>query len=132
MAERRNSQPTHTPTWRRRLDMEITTLRRAISLLHEARKGSSSIRLLHELRLLRQRLSIAPSEARGVTINQLKWNCGLRWRKPGEWRRIERDFARTVCSDGTPNGSTETWVNRLSRSLPRHPSLRPSSIGVIS
>ena len=30
----------HTPTWRRRLDMEITTLRRAISLLQEARKGS--------------------------------------------------------------------------------------------
>ena len=36
-------------SWRRRLDMEITTLRRAISLLQEARKGSSSIRLLHEL-----------------------------------------------------------------------------------
>ena len=49
--------------------MEITTLRRAISLLQEARKGSSSIRLLHELRLLRQRLSIAPSEARDVTFN---------------------------------------------------------------
>ena len=62
----------HTPTWRRRLDMEITTLRRAISLLQEARKGSSSIRLLHELRLLQQRLSIAPSEARDVTINRLK------------------------------------------------------------
>ena len=62
----------HTPTWRRRLEMEITTLRRAISLLQEARKGSSSIRLLHELRLLRRRLSIAPSEARDVTINRLK------------------------------------------------------------
>ena len=62
----------HTPTWRRRLDMEIATLRRAISLLQEAIKGSSRIRLFHELRLLRQRLSIVPSEARGVTINRLK------------------------------------------------------------
>ena len=33
-----------TPTWRRRLDMEILTLRRAISLLLEVRKGSSGIR----------------------------------------------------------------------------------------
>ena len=53
------SASSHTPTWRRRLDMETTTIRRPISLLHEARKGSSSIRLLHELRLCQQRLSIA-------------------------------------------------------------------------
>ena len=38
-----------TPTWRRRLDMEILTLQRAISLLLEVRKGSSGIGMLHEL-----------------------------------------------------------------------------------
>ena len=121
----------HTPTWRRRLDMEVTTLRRAISLLQEAYalKGSSSFRLLHELRLLRRRLSIAPSEARDVTINRLKIELQSKREKA---RRLERDFARMVCSNGTLDGSTESWVSRLSRSLPRHPSLRSSSIGVIS
>ena len=34
-----------TPTWRRRLDMEILTLRRVISLLLKVRKGSSGIRM---------------------------------------------------------------------------------------
>ena len=62
----------YTPTGRRLLDREIASLRREISLLHEATKGSSSIQLLHELRLLRQRLGIALLEARGVTINRLK------------------------------------------------------------
>ena len=38
-----------TPTWRQRLDMEILTLQHAISLLLEVRKGSSGIRMLHEL-----------------------------------------------------------------------------------
>ena len=78
----------HTPTWRWRLDMEITTLRRAISPLQEARKGSSSIRLLHELRLLRQRLSIAPSEARDVTINRLKMELQSKLEKA---RRLEKN-----------------------------------------
>ena len=81
----------HTPTWRRRLDMEITTLRRAISLLQEARKGSSSIRLLHELRLLRRRLSIAPSEARDVTINRLKMELQPKREKA---RRLEKNRKR--------------------------------------
>ena len=81
----------HTPTWRRRLDMEIPTLRRAISLLEEARKGSSSIRLLHELRLLRQRLSIAPSEARDVTINRLKMELQSKREKA---RRLEKNRKR--------------------------------------
>ena len=81
----------HTPTWRRRLDMEITTLRRAISLLQEARKGSSSIRLLHELRLLRRRLSIAPSEARDVTINRLKMELQSKGEKA---RRLEKNRKR--------------------------------------
>ena len=49
MAKSTNSQ---TPTWRQRLDMEILALRRAISLLREVRRDSSSIRLLHELQLL--------------------------------------------------------------------------------
>ena len=38
-----------TPTWRRRLEMEILTLQRAISLLLEVRKGSSGICMLHKL-----------------------------------------------------------------------------------
>ena len=88
MAKSANS---HTATWRRRLDMEITALRRAISLLHEARKGSSSIRLFHELRLLRQRLSIAPSEARGVTINRLKMELRSKVEKA---RRLEKNRKR--------------------------------------
>ena len=81
----------HTPTWRRRLDMEITMLRRAISLLQEARKGTSSIRLLHELRLLRQRLSIAPSEARDVTINRLKMEVQSKRLKA---KRLEKNRKR--------------------------------------
>ena len=72
--------------------MEITTLRRAISLLQETRKGSSSIRLLHELRLLRQRLSIAPSEARDVTINRLKME--LQSNKREKARRLEKNRKR--------------------------------------
>ena len=81
----------HTPTWRRRLDMKITPLRRAIFLLQEPRKGSSSILLLHELRLLRQRLSIAPSEARDVTINRLKMELQSKREKS---RRLEKNRKR--------------------------------------
>ena len=54
--------------------MEIFTLRRAISLLLEVRnrKGSSGIRMLHELRLLRHRLGISCSKSCEVTIKRLK------------------------------------------------------------
>ena len=86
-----------TPTWRRRLDMEILTLRCAISLLLEVRKGSAGIRMLHELRLLRHRLGISCLESCEVTINRLKWNLSPRSSGPGGWRRIVRDFARMVC-----------------------------------
>ena len=48
----------HTLTWRQRLDLEITTLRRTMSLLHEARELIEHW-LLHELRLLWQQLTIA-------------------------------------------------------------------------
>ena len=58
-----------TPTWRRSLDMEILTLRRVISLLLKVRKGSSGIRMLHELRHLRHRLGISCSESCEVSIN---------------------------------------------------------------
>ena len=71
--------------------MEITTLRRAICLLLESRKGSSSIRLLPELRLLRQRLSIACSEARDVTINRLRMELQSKIEKA---RRLERNRKR--------------------------------------
>ena len=81
----------HTPTWRRRIDMEITTLRRAISLLQKTRKGSSSIWFLHELRLLRQRLSNALSEARDVTINRLKMELQSKREKA---RRLEKNRKR--------------------------------------
>ena len=52
--------------------MEILTLRRAISLLQEVTKGSSGIRMLHELRLLRHRLGISCLESCEVSINRLK------------------------------------------------------------
>ena len=68
--------------------MQITTLCRAICLLQEARKGSLSFRLLHELRLLRQRFSTAPSEARDVTINRLKMELRSKVEKA---RRLEKN-----------------------------------------
>ena len=52
--------------------------------------------------------------------------------RPGSWRRIIRDFTRTVCFNEMLDGFTERWVSRLSRSLPRYPSLKYNSIGVVS
>ena len=85
------STSSNTPTWRRRLDMEILTLRRGISLLQEVRKGSSSIRLLHELRLLRHRLSIARSETCEVAINRLKMELQSKVERA---RRLEKNRKR--------------------------------------
>ena len=72
MAKSTNSQ---TQTWRRRLDMEIRVLRRAISLLREVRRGLPISRLLHELQPLRHQLIISRSEICEVTIN---WNESLK------------------------------------------------------
>ena len=130
-AKMEKSANSHTPTWRRRLDMENTTLRRAISLLQEARKGSSSIRLLHELLLLRQRLSINPSVARDVTINRLKMELQSKREKA---RRLEKNRKRL-----RQNGLFQRDARRFYRELGKqtiqitspHPSLCSSSIGVI-
>ena len=77
-----------TPTWKRRLDMEILTLRCAISLLLEVRKGSSGIRMLHELRRLRHRLGISCSESCEVSINRLKMELKS---KVERTRRLEKN-----------------------------------------
>ena len=68
--------------------MEITTLRRAISLLHEAHRAFGCCM---SFRLLRQRLSIAPSEARGVTIYRLKMELRSKAEKA---RRLEKNRKR--------------------------------------
>ena len=52
--------------------MDILSLRRAISLLLGVRMCSSCILMLHELRLLRHRLSISFFESCKVYINRLK------------------------------------------------------------
>ena len=70
--------------------MEILALWRAISLLQEVRRGSSSIRLLHELQLWHQ-LSIPHSETCEVTINRLK--MGLQ-SKVSQARRLKKNHKR--------------------------------------
>ena len=84
-----------TPTWRQRLDMKILTLRRAISLLLEVRKGSSGIRMLHELRLLRYRLGISCSESCEVTISRLKMEVKSKVKRT---RRLEKTRKR-LCQN---------------------------------
>ena len=71
--------------------MEILTLRRAISLLLKVRKGSSGIRMLHELRLLRHRLGISCSESCEVTINQLRMELKY---KVERTRRLDKNRKR--------------------------------------
>ena len=71
--------------------MEILTLRRAISLLLEVRKGSSSIRMLHELQLLWHWLGISCSESCEVTINRLKMELKS---KVERTRRLEKNRKR--------------------------------------
>ena len=70
------------------------------------------------------------SESCEVSINRLKMELKS---KVERTRRLEKnpyfDFARIVCFNKMLNGFTESWVSRLSRSLPRHPSLRSNSIG---
>ena len=112
--------------------MEFCTLRRAISLLLKVRKDSSSIRMLHELLILWHGVGISGFESCEVTINRLKMELESKVERTGGWRRIVTDFARTVCFNEMLDGFTESWVSRLSKSLSRHPSLRSSSIGVVS
>ena len=71
--------------------MEILTLRRAISLLLEVRKGSSGIRMLHELRLLRHWLGISCLVSYEVTINRLKMELKS---KVEQTRRLEKNRKR--------------------------------------
>ena len=85
------STSSNTPIWRRRLDMEILRLRRAISRLQEVRKGSSSIRLLHELLLLLHQLSIPRSEICEVTTNRLKMKLQAKVERA---RRLEKNRKR--------------------------------------
>ena len=101
-----NSQTT---TWRRRLDMEILILRRTISLLLEVRKGSSSIRMLHELRLLRHRLGISYSESCEVSINRLKMELKSKVKRT---RRLEKTHKRL-----RQNGLFQRDAGRLYREL---------------
>ena len=88
--------------------------------------------MLHELRLLQHRLGISCSESCEVTINRLKMKLKS---KVEQTRRLEKNCKR-LRQNGLFNemldGFTESWISRLSRSLPRHPSLRLSSIGVVS
>ena len=79
-----------TPTWRQRLDMEILTLQRAISLLLKVRKGSSGIRMLHELRH-RHQLGISCSESCEVIINWLKMELTSKVKRA---RRLEKNRKR--------------------------------------
>ena len=47
-----------------------------------------------------------------------KWNLSPRSSGPGGWRRIVRDFARTVCFNEMLDGFTEILVSRLSGHFP--------------
>ena len=102
-AKSTNSQ---TPTRRQRLDTEILTLRRAISLLLEVRKGSSGIHMLHELR---HRLGISCSESCEVSINRLKMEL-----KPNveRTRRLEKNRKRL-----RQNGLFQRHAGRFYREL---------------
>ena len=76
-----------------RLDMEITTLHWAISLLQ---KGLIEHLVIAWAPLLRQRLTIALSEARDVTKNQLKMELGSKAEKA---RRLEKNRKIRVMED---------------------------------
>ena len=121
-----------TPTWRQRLNLEIRTLRRAISLFLEVRKGSSGIRMLHELRLLWHRLGISCSESCEVFVNRLKMELKS---KDERTRRLEKNRKRlrqNGCFDEMLKGFTESSVSRLSWSISDHPILKSSCIEVVS
>ena len=112
--------------------MEILRLRRAISLLLEVRKGLSNIGMLRELRLLLHQLGISCSESCEVTINRLKMELES---KVERTRRLEKNRKRL-----RQNGLFQRDAGRFYRELgkqtiqvtSRYPSLRSSSIGVVS
>ena len=71
--------------------MEILTLQCTISLLLKVRKGSSGIRMLHELQLLQHPLGISCLESCEVTIRRLKME--LKFKVEGA-RRLEKNRKR--------------------------------------
>ena len=80
------------PVLRREFLEELQKVRQiSISLLLEIRKGSSTIRMFHELRLLRHRLGISCSDNCEVSINRLKVE---RKSKVARIRRLEKNRKR--------------------------------------
>ena len=98
--------------------MEILRLRRAISLLLEVRKGLSNIRMLHELRLLLHQLGISCSESCEVTINRLKMELESKVERTRRLEKNRKRFRQNGLFQRDAGRFTESWVSRLSRSLP--------------
>ena len=74
----------------------------------------SAFTLLTSIRLLHDRVSAPPAAVeycsfRGTWCHHKP--VGELRSKANKARRLERDFARMVCFNGTPDGSTETWAN---------------------
>ena len=102
------------------MDMKILELQQAISLLREVTRGSSTIRLLHELQLLRHQLRSPSSEKCEVTINRLKMKLQSKVERA---RRLEKNHKR-LHQNGffQRDAFTKNWVSKLSIQITFPPS----------